>query len=336
MKSFSSVKKFVRDKAKSSLFKALGNSYLIKKRIHYLSINKYLTILNLHKISEDDSSCYKPLNPEIFKELIVFLKKNYYITSFLEIQNNKSIDLVEPNKPKVILSFDDGYKDFIEVVHPILMNEGIRANHNIIPKCVETGNPPLNVALNDFLGKSNKKEWEKLKLPGYTLNRERSKIEEGIRLSNFIKNRSNKSQKEIEKIIRNQIGEKLDQLSTKMMTKADILKIFEFYDWGAHSFEHSNMGLESDYFFINDLKKCKSWFINNFNFDPNIYAFPNGSFHNGQIEIAKKLGFAKTLLVGENYSYIENNSHFRFGFDAISNSEMKVKATGMHRKLFVK
>ena len=51
MKSYSLIKTVIRDKAKSTLFKALGNSFLIQKRIKYLSINKYLTILNLHKIN---------------------------------------------------------------------------------------------------------------------------------------------------------------------------------------------------------------------------------------------------------------------------------------------
>ena len=94
MKSFSSIKKIIRNKAKNTLFKALGNSYLIQKRIKYLSINKHLTVLNLHKISEDDSSCYKPLNPELFKELIAFLKENYYITKTFCIPKTKPLGLL--------------------------------------------------------------------------------------------------------------------------------------------------------------------------------------------------------------------------------------------------
>ena len=78
-----------------------------------------------------------------------------------------------------------------------------------------------------------------------------------MRLSAFIKNKSHKIQKKLEKIIRKQIGEKFDELSTPMLTKEEILEIFKYYDWGAHSFDHSNMAEESNRFFINDLKNVK-------------------------------------------------------------------------------
>ena len=335
MKKISELKFDIRNKAKETLFNFLGNSYLINKRIKYLSLKKNLTILNLHRVAEDDLSCYRPLNPEIFKELIIFLRNNYQITSFSELRQIENIRSSNSNKPKVILSFDDGYKDFITVVHPILMNEGIRANQNIIPKCVETGNPPLNVAINDFLGKTNKKEWKNIEIPGYSWGENINTYQEGLKLSTFIKNKPHKIQKKLEKIIRKQIGEKFYELSTPMLSKEEILEIFKFYDWGAHSFDHANMAEESNRFFINDLKKCKDWFKNNLCYEPYIYAFPNGSYREEQIEIAYKYGFLNPLLVNDDFSSTKNRCHDRFGFDASSFKEMKVKATGFIRKFFI-
>ncbi len=329
------LKYYIRNNAKEIIFSLLGNSYLIKKRIKYLSLNKKLTILNLHRVDFDNLSCSRPLNPDIFKQLIIFLKNNYQITSFSELRNLNTNNETSSNKPKVILSFDDGYKDFIEVVHPILINEGIRANQNIIPKCVESGNPPLNVAIVDFLEKTNKKEWRSLKIPGYTWDDRLNKNQEGLKLSAFIKNNSQQTQQKLEKIIRRQIGNRLDKLSTSMMTKDDILKILKYHDWGAHSFNHSNMAEESNKFFISDLKKCKEWFKNNLNYDPSIYAFPNGSYRKDQIDLAYKNGFINILLLHNNFSSINNSSHFRFGFEASSCREMKVKATGIIYKFFI-
>jgi peptidoglycan/xylan/chitin deacetylase (PgdA/CDA1 family) len=50
-----------------------------------------------------------------------------------------------PNaEPPLILSFDDGYKDFIEVVVRILERHRVIANQNIVVNSVESGRPPMN------------------------------------------------------------------------------------------------------------------------------------------------------------------------------------------------
>ena len=151
-------KKFI----KKFIFLLLGNKYFVEKKIAKINNNNYLTILNLHRVSENDLSSYKPLNPKLFLNLIKFIKNYYYVTSFFEIKELKNNFQEITNKPLIILSFDDGYKDFIEIVHPILVEEGVRANHNIIPSCVEKGIPPLNVAINDYLGKTDHNEFCKL------------------------------------------------------------------------------------------------------------------------------------------------------------------------------
>lgn len=335
MTKISGIQFYVKQVAKEVVFASLGNSLLIKKRIRAIHAKNHLTILNLHRVAEDDSSCYRPLNPKIFKQLIEFLKSHYQITSFLEIKENRNNFLLKSNKPKVILSFDDGYKDFIKVVHPILMKEGIRANQNIIPKCVETGTPPLNVAINDFLGKTDKKEWSQLEIPGYNWDDRLNKLQEGIRLSGFIKNKTKEIQNELEYLIKKQLGERLEELSTPMMNQKDILKILEYYDWGAHSYDHANMREESETFFTKDLENCKNWFKNMLNIDPFIYAFPNGSYRPEQLQIAKRLGFTNLLLVDDDFSSLGNECHLRFGFEANSMKEMRVKATGFVRKIII-
>ena len=66
-----------------------------------------------------------------------------------------------------------------------------------------------------------------------------------------------------------------------------------------------------------------------------IYAFPNGSYREEQIEIAYKYGFLNPLLVNDDFSSTKNRCHDRFGFDASSFKEMKVKATGFISKFFI-
>ena len=129
----------------------------------------------------------------------------------------------------------------------------------------------------------------------------------------------------------NQIGDDLYKYSTPMMSIDDIKSIFDHYDWGIHSYYHSNMDIESDYFFENDLKKCINWYHSNFLERPYIYAFPNNSYNSNQLRILKESGFKHILLVDNKFSNSKNIVHSRFGFDANTFSEAKVKATGFIR-----
>ena len=117
---------------KKAIYPILGNSFRVQKRISKIRNYNLLTILNLHKVGFDDGSTYPALNPETFEQLLNFLLENYQITSFAELINESENNQNISGKPKVILSFDDGYKDFINVIHPILQKFGIRANQNII------------------------------------------------------------------------------------------------------------------------------------------------------------------------------------------------------------
>jgi peptidoglycan/xylan/chitin deacetylase (PgdA/CDA1 family) len=69
-----------------------------------------IPILLYHSISNDKSSL--SLNINEFEKQIIFLKKrNYKTINFDEINNTK--------KKKIIITFDDGYKDLCTCVLPI-------------------------------------------------------------------------------------------------------------------------------------------------------------------------------------------------------------------------
>lgn len=318
---------------KYSAIEIFSNSLRINKRINKIHNMEYLTILNLHRVSTDDGSSYTPLDPEIFTKLIIFLKKNYHIISFKDIEEKKIKEFSFFKRPKVILSFDDGYKDFIEIAHPILMKYGIRANHNIVPICVEKERPPFNVVLQDYIGKNSREKYFNLKIPNYKWNKSLNKIEEGIKLSSFLKNKTITEQEKYESICYEQIGEKLYADATKMMSIKDIIYLKDYHDLGAHSFRHSSMANETEEYFIKDLKLCTKWFEDNLDMNPYIYAFPNGSYKNSHLRIARENGYSQLLLVDQKFSKIRNNIHTRFNFHASTEKEMIFKATGSSAKL---
>jgi peptidoglycan/xylan/chitin deacetylase (PgdA/CDA1 family) len=116
----------------------IGVSYLLKKLK-----GQSITVLSLHRISEDRDFFFDPINPKTFEVFIQYCIKNYEIISFSEI--NKKTD-----KPKLILSFDDGYYDFIEHVIPILAKYNLPSNLNLVNSCLNNNDVIWTQKLNDI------------------------------------------------------------------------------------------------------------------------------------------------------------------------------------------
>ena len=88
-----------------------------------------VTVLSLHRISNDENFFFDPIRPEIFEKLIQYCLRNYSIVSFADINKRTK-------KQKLVLSFDDGYYDFIEHAVPVLKKYGVPSNHNLVNSCL--------------------------------------------------------------------------------------------------------------------------------------------------------------------------------------------------------
>lgn len=316
---------------KQMLFLVLGSGLRSRLRINKIKNKKLITILNLHRVHENDFSAYKPLDPKVFIQLIKFIKSNYLVTSFSELND---LETSGSSKPLLILSFDDGYKDFINVACPILDKYRIRVNQNIIPECVMSGIPPLNVAIQDFVGKATPAELKYLSIPNFSYDGDSSDLKKlGFEISKFIKNKPMSEQITYRDILFNQISNLEAFNLTKMMDLDDLKKIADKHDIGAHSFSHANLGIESDDYVIKDFIKCKSWFKEHLNQDVDIFAFPNGSFKESHIQLAYDNGYKHLLLVNEQFSKRNHTVYERFGFDASTLSEARFKTTGRFIRL---
>lgn len=92
-----------------------------------------VTVLCFHRISSEFDSFWQPVYPESFRQLLEKLVKDYQFTTF----ENANKAIKNSDKPLIILSFDDGYKDFIEEALPILKYFDLPSNHNIVTDCAD-------------------------------------------------------------------------------------------------------------------------------------------------------------------------------------------------------
>lgn len=289
-----------------------------------------LVVLNLHQVSPHQNPFWSPLHPEIFEDLLVFLKENFEVTAFRKLAETKS------DKPLAVLSFDDGYYNFIEYAAPILKKYGLSANMNIIPTCVETGEPMWNIKLYDFLNSAPKSLIDEIKLPGFDYRlRDESfsgKVKYGLKISLFLKNRPRREREELWREIEILMDKHQSEL-TRMMNRREILEISDVHEIGVHSFSHESMEFAEDAFFKEDLQKCLAYFAKKLQIPLKTYAFPNGSYRREQIKSLVESGIEHILLVGEDYAKADTNIFPRFTIYGSSTLETRFQGLGFNKKL---
>ena len=310
------VKTGLKGAAKAVAFPVLGNGPLLRRRLDRVRNACLTTILNLHRVAPDDRSSYRPLAPEMFDELLSFVTREFSVVTFAELGESSL-------KPKLVLSFDDGYRDFLTHAVPTMKRHGVRANQNIIPKCVETGLPPLNVLAQDFIGKAPRELSARLHVPGYAGPRDGAF---GDRLSHFLKMRPQAEQDRLADELLPQFFAG-DRFSPTPMMNAEEIRSLGEHEIGAHSFAHSSMEFESPEYLDEDVRRCASWFKETLGLPMTIYAFPNGSCGPGQAEQVLAQGVDHVLLVGAGFSR-NPRVHRRFTFDGRSASEVRFRALG--------
>jgi peptidoglycan/xylan/chitin deacetylase (PgdA/CDA1 family) len=239
-------------------------------------------------------------------------------------------ELADGEGPLVILSFDDGYRDFIEYAMPILDRFDLRVNQNVIPSCVVTGRPPWTVELADALTSAPPElgrrivrlAWTMLGTPP-TRHYRHTLI---ARLKSLPRTDRERFWQELQPLILS-----IDGARTRMMDLANVREAAAHHELGVHSFSHESMEFESNEYFLDDLRRCRTFFERELQSPMRIYAFPNGSYRDEQVRLLNQEGLEHVLLVGERASIPGNSVHHRFTFGGSSRSEVRLRAMGWTR-----
>ncbi len=316
-----------REVLKGFFFSTLRNFGYLKSKLKKINTKNEVLILNLHKVSNEVNPYWPPLKINYFNDLISYLKKETELVTF---QDLKFENLTK--KPRVIISFDDGYRDFFDCAMPILKKYKISVNQNIIPEAIETGLAPWNIRMYDFLFNAPENLLKNFKVHGWDLNfknlNEKEKSKFGLKLSIYLKNRS---KKERERLLQNSmkwINEFKGTTYSQMMDRNQLLEVYDLHEIGLHSYSHESMQFESTEYFQQDLEKCWSYYFNLFQFDPDIYAFPNGSYREGQPEMAVEQGYKFVLLVGDRVAESHSSILNRVTHYGESSAEAVVRGVG--------
>lgn len=318
-------------RVKNLLYAMLASTGGISRRLERLRHQNLVVVLNLHRVSPEPNEFWSPLSPAVFENLVVFLKQHFQVVLFRDLPG------IRADKPIAILSFDDGYEDFVEHAMPILERHDIRANLNIIPSCVETGKAIWNVQLYDFLQAASATSIEDIRLPAFSHrlagDDKRSKMQYGLKISAFLKNRSRSERRVLWARVAEVINAAKHYERTRMMTAADVIAASKVHEIGVHSFDHDSMGFEEDDYFLADFDRCRRYFQQTLGLPLDIYAFPNGSYRPGQVSALQANSVRHILLVDEAFTHPDRDVHPRFTVYGETAAEMKLIALGCGRTL---
>jgi peptidoglycan/xylan/chitin deacetylase (PgdA/CDA1 family) len=284
-------------------------------------------VLNLHNVAPATGRFIRPIPPEVFDELVGWLKRECQLTTFAELSELSE----EDDRPGAILSFDDGYRDFVEYAMPILEHHGVPANQNVVPSSVETGRPPWNVDLLHALEGVPPERLSSLEPRFGDLPRLESAVDDavlmrwGVQVSRRLKLRARSEREPLVTELTEALGSETGGRSAAMMTTRDIAEAAEHHEIGVHSYDHDSMEFETDEFFTGDLHRCRAWYRERVGAEPRIYAFPNGSYKPSQVELARQAGFDHVLLVGERPSRIASHVHPRITADGVTLRELRMR-----------
>ncbi|MBK8809905.1 MAG: polysaccharide deacetylase family protein [Acidobacteria bacterium] len=264
----------------------------------------------------------------IFDDLLGFLTENFEIVGFRDLES------VVTNRPLAILSFDDGYHNFIEYAIPLLEKHRLKANMNIIPACAESGIPIWNVRLYDFLNSTDRRVINSLEIPGFEKklagDSTSDRVNFGLAISSYLKNRPRSEREQIFEAIESTISQHEIRM-TRMMDIKEIREVAGDHEIGVHSYSHESMAFESDEFFSADLAQCIGFFEEQLGSAVDIYAFPNGSYRESQLDILKMNGIRFPLLVDEDYSRRTGECFPRFTIYGNQRWEARFQALGINR-----
>jgi peptidoglycan/xylan/chitin deacetylase (PgdA/CDA1 family) len=282
-------------------------------------------VLNFHRISPEANPYWPPMKPQQFDRLLGYLRANCEVVTFAQLRDPPSL----PRRPRVVLSFDDGHRDFVDYALPILDAHGLRANHNLIVDSVEHGVTPWMTKVVDALRAASVEQVRALRIPGLELRLDRdedhSKAVFGARLTASLKamTRAERATRctELQRMI-----DGTDRF-TAVMSRADALSLSGLHELGAHSVDHETLSLLPEHEFTAQVERCRI-FMEGLGVQMRIFAFPHGMHTARQVELLRARDVEHVLLVEEAPTRVDTGVYARITMYGETDAELRVRALG--------
>lgn len=256
------------------------------------------TVLCLHRVSDDPDSAWPPLKPAVFEQFARYLAEQFHVISLAQLREGAR----RHGKPSLVLTFDDGYSDFIDHALPVLRKYGLPSVHNVVVECVETGAPIWTQRLNHLCTEICRRSGSSTFQVRDTSFRAGSHVTNLARFSTdvFLAFLPLPHPERLALIAEMEVRFQISPVHVRMMNWDD-LRSCQKYDVeiGSHSMTHSILtGLPPDALRF-ETRTSRDRLSEQLNVAAETIAFPNGAFDDTVIRESQAAGYRNLLTVDQ-------------------------------------
>lgn len=302
-----------------SISKKIARSFVLPLAIN-LNLDKYFLkktsknccVINFHGVRKNNNEVFnnRHIHYSEFEKIIIYLNKNYKIiplSELFEIYRTKR----KVEKKTIALTFDDGYKNNFDIALPILKKHNTPATFYIISQCLINDNFISWPDIIDVYKKNNKADISInnyiFKHPSYYNDELKSE------LHSYLKTCGNKTDILANQLLigKNYLSEEIKKSPELLLTISsdNIIKYANepLIEYGSHTKTHFCLEYLNYETTLMELKESKDVLESILGKSIKSLAFPDGSYTNETLRIAKEVGYDNMVAV--NYRFNENNTN---------------------------
>lgn len=269
-----------------------------------------IKIFLFHRVSPVRDVLWNAMTPKLFEQIIIHLNKKYEIVPLEKMLLGEH----EPSTKKELcaITFDDGYKDFVNYAFPILQKHKTNSSMYVVTDCVDNNIPPWTYIINYlFINTSHLSlDLESKALPPYLRKTNWKNINERIKyakkLSPFLKQLINVERRLIYEQIINDFND-IELPGNMMMSWDDIREVYKNgCEIGSHSVSHPLLAKKTNTTEIKrELSESAKRIETEIGKFPVTLSYPFGSYNDDIKKMAHDLGYKIGLAVNT-HSYNSN------------------------------
>ncbi len=248
-----------------------------------------IPVLVFHKVIPEIDSVWPGIHPKLFEEIILLLKKHYTILPLTDLTTKTTSEL----KDACFITFDDGYKDFLDYAYPILKQHHVPSALFILPNDI-TNNGHIWTSTIIFFIKHYSFDTIDAFFKQYQLNINYVDVFNDFQLNLDITKRLSIMQQSERCIIIQNLQKKFikdDKIIEHELLNFDELRLLntELVSINSHSLTHPCFLQEKNELFIeNELKESKKIIEQELKIKVNAFAFPFAKLNEISHRIAKR------------------------------------------------
>ena len=273
------------------------------------------SILLFHRVHPVRDVMWDPMDLKHFEDILKFVKKNYTVLPLLEILNTKPAPV---KRPLAAITFDDGYRDFIEYSLPIMDSLKIPSSIYVVTDCVSKNRPTWTFEV-DYLFFNTSKlqiDWtiETNFLPDELRKDKFVNKKELIAFCINFKQYIKKIPEEKRTILLQDLFRSFNDVTVPgdlMMNWKEVKQIiYAGVEVGSHTVTHPPLATLSGADLDRELQLSKAEFLNYTGTNTSVISYPVGSYNQQVKEASLRAGYNFGLAVNHTTHDVNNGDVF--------------------------